>query len=217
MAPTHVVRRGECLATIARRYGVSDWRTIYDHAENADYRERRPDPNVIYPGDRLFVPEPERRTETGSTGREHRFRLKGDAVYLRLQLRDRWGGPLAGRTYELDVGSHRSRGETDADGRLEERIAVEAAEGHLTVWVGGDRLPPHHFRVRLGDLDPETEVSGVQGRLQNLGFATGPIDGRPGPKTADALRAFQAHRALPVTGEIDDATRAALKQQHLDT
>ncbi len=51
----------------------------------------------------------------------------------------------------------------------------------------------------------------AQSRLTAHGFPCGPIDGVIGSGTRAALRAFQATRALPITGQADDATVAALK------
>jgi peptidoglycan hydrolase-like protein with peptidoglycan-binding domain len=57
------------------------------------------------------------------------------------------------------------------------------------------------------------EVSGIQGRLCNLGFACGPVDGKLGPRTRGALRRFQSDRNLSVSGQADNATRDRLKQE----
>jgi lipoprotein-anchoring transpeptidase ErfK/SrfK len=46
--------------------------------------------------------------------------------------------------------------------------------------------------------------------LDRAGFAPGVIDGRTGMSFAQAVKGFQTSRGLSVTGEIDDATRAAL-------
>ncbi len=46
--------------------------------------------------------------------------------------------------------------------------------------------------------------------LDRAGFSPGIIDGGMGPKTQTALKAFQAFSKLPVTGNPDAATRAAL-------
>ncbi len=50
----------------------------------------------------------------------------------------------------------------------------------------------------------------VQGRLKELGHDPGPVDGRLGPQTQAALKAFQTDYGLAATGEIDAETRAAL-------
>lgn len=54
---THTVRAGENLTVIAKKYGYPDWRTIYNDPKNADFRRKRPNPNLILPGDLLFIPD----------------------------------------------------------------------------------------------------------------------------------------------------------------
>jgi peptidoglycan hydrolase-like protein with peptidoglycan-binding domain len=73
---------------------------------------------------------------------------------------------------------------------------------------------PEHFQLRLGSLDPITEISGIQARLRNIGIDCGPVDGRLGPKTREALISFQKANQLQPTGEPDEATRARLKEAH---
>ncbi|HEY3244343.1 MAG TPA: L,D-transpeptidase [Phycisphaerae bacterium] len=46
--------------------------------------------------------------------------------------------------------------------------------------------------------------------LEQVGFSAGLIDGRIGPKLTRATREFQRVRGLPVTGQLDPATRSAL-------
>ena len=57
MATTHIVKRGENLPMIAKKYGFHDWKTIYDHPNNREFRKKRPNPNLILPGDQLFIPD----------------------------------------------------------------------------------------------------------------------------------------------------------------
>ena len=55
------------------------------------------------------------------------------------------------------------------------------------------------------------EVRAVQQRLADLGYPeVGNVDGIWGSRTIGAVSAFQAHEGLPVSGDYDDATRAAL-------
>ena len=50
----------------------------------------------------------------------------------------------------------------------------------------------------------------VQFLLNQSGYEAGAMDGRPGPMTRAALEEFQADQCLPVTGEMDASTAAAL-------
>jgi len=50
----------------------------------------------------------------------------------------------------------------------------------------------------------------AQRKLSQLGFDVGTPDGKAGPRTRNALRAFQASRQLPQTGQLDAATQAEL-------
>jgi hypothetical protein len=53
----------------------------------------------------------------------------------------------------------------------------------------------------------------VQAALAWRGFYSGRIDGVMGPETRSAIRSFQAHQGLPVTGEIDNRLIDALQQR----
>lgn len=52
--------------------------------------------------------------------------------------------------------------------------------------------------------------------LAALGYDPGQADGVLGPRTSDALRAFQREHGLPSSGFPDRATRAALFEQYMD-
>ena len=50
----------------------------------------------------------------------------------------------------------------------------------------------------------------VQVELMRLGYYKGKIDGKMGPGTKEALRAFQRAEGLAVTGVMDNVTLAKL-------
>ena len=211
MATLHVVKQGECLSSIARQYGLKEWRKIYDHPDNANLRQRRPNPHLLSPGDRIHVPEREERVEAATDNQRHRFRLKTLPVHFRIRLTNRWGQPFSQSRYQLDLGSSVLEGSTDDDGRIERSIPPEAEQVTLSLWLGSgdgetDGPPSYCWRLRLGYLDPVEELSGIQGRLRNLGYDPGPIDGVLGPKTARALFLFQIEDQIPATGQVSRAT-----------
>ena len=63
--------------------------------------------------------------------------------------------------------------------------------------------------ARIADSEPRPQMQ-LQVALDQQGFGPGIIDGKEGLSTANALKGFQEANSLPVTGELDDATRAAL-------
>lgn len=74
---------------------------------------------------------------------------------------------------------------------------------------------PEHTEEAREIVALDSDASGervrtVQERLSELGFGPGPLDGIQGRRTADAVEALQHHAGLPVTGEVDAATVAAL-------
>ena len=54
-------------------------------------------------------------------------------------------------------------------------------------------------------LTPD-EIKQAQESLKTEGFPPGSIDGRLGPRTRQAIRAYQARAGLPPTGALDAAT-----------
>lgn len=211
----HIVRQGECLASLARRYGFADWRVIYDAPENAAFRQKRPDPNVILPGDTLFIPERRAKAVDSPDAQAHRFRSKGKTTLLRLKVRDEADQPLAGKPYRLRAGTAEIEGTTDGDGLVEQPIPADAESGELTVWLDGqDRREEASWPLDIGHLDPVEELAGAQARLNNLGFDAGPVDGVDGARTRAAVAEFQDRHGLTVDGICGPQTQAKLKSVH---
>jgi peptidoglycan hydrolase-like protein with peptidoglycan-binding domain len=57
----------------------------------------------------------------------------------------------------------------------------------------------------------QDDIRQAQERPQELGYYDGAIDGIYGPKTAEAMRAYQQAQGLPVTGTLDQETAQALQ------
>jgi N-acetylmuramoyl-L-alanine amidase len=163
----------------------------------------------LYPGDVLFIPDLEQKYRTGATDTRHRFRLVRPNVMLRVKLLDKLGRPYKYRKYRVDVAGKQLFGHTISKGLVQERIPADATDGMLHLWLADEKAEhaTTTMPLRIGYLDPVDEVTGVQARLNHLGFDCGAVDGIPGPKTASALAAFQKSAGLKETGEIDGPTR----------
>lgn len=217
MSTIHVVKQGDCLYRIARQYGFSDWRTIYDHPDNEGFRTKRPDPNVIYPGDEIHIPDPELKELELPTTAKHTLRIKRPRVMLRVELRDEDDEPLAGKEFELRFRDSVYEGTTDGDGILEQRVSLSEEIGELTVWSSDDREAERYvWHVRVGHLDPVQELDGVRQRLNNLGFYCEARGDQIDQSLRLAVKGFQRIAGLEPSGELDDATRDKLVELHGD-
>jgi hypothetical protein len=206
--PDHTVVPGDCLSSIADRYGFF-WETLWNDPANAALRARR-NPNTLLPGDVVHIPEKKVREYARPTGARHTFHVKGVPVKLKMQLlRD--DKPRANEPFRLSIDGAVSLGATDGEGRIAVNIPPGALRGQLRV---GDGDRAETYDLALGHLDPVEDLRGVQARLNNLGFACGSPSGTLDDATRTALGAFQARAGLPPTGEPDDATRDRLRRAH---
>jgi hypothetical protein len=201
------VSQGECMSSIAAAHGLT-WKAIWNHPANRELKELRKNPNVLLPGDRVFIPEKEIGWYSGQTEKRHEFVRKGVPSKLRLRLMLE-GKPRSQEKYTLKVGALEFSGTTDSEGILEQSIPPDATRGILVVGDGQEIFP-----LSLGHLDPIDELTGVQARLRNLGFGPSEITGEPDSETSEAIIAFQKNYGLDETGTVDDKTRARLQEIH---
>ncbi len=57
MSITYIVKTGDTLTSIAKKFNRPSWQELYNHPENADFRRRRPNPNKIFTGDAIQIPD----------------------------------------------------------------------------------------------------------------------------------------------------------------
>lgn len=205
----HDVAQGESVESLAAAVGHLP-KTVWEAPENASLKDQREDMHVLMPGDRLFLPALKTRTFDVPTGTEKKFKVTRPPSRLRIQLvRD--GQPRANTPFVLIVDGASLPGDTDGQGLVDVPISPRAGAATLVVGTEDDQVT---YELSLRGLDPITEVSGVQGRLGNLGYDVGEPDGDLGPRTMAALAAFQQDEGLEANGKLDDATRDKLKQRH---
>ncbi len=222
MPQIHTVRQGETLSEIAFRFGYANAEELYRHPDNADLRNKRPNPNVLHPGDEVVLPDHRMRKESAGAGKKHQFRRGAPQKLLKLKLHDhRQPDKFKNVAYTLqvtsDVGTSELSGKLDGEGVLNQQVHVSAKEGVLKLdfpTQSADADNAWSLRILIDHLDPVEEVTGCQARLANLGYDCGALDGDEGPRTKAALQDFQARHGLDITGEVDDKTLAALVADH---
>ena len=214
MPTTHTVAQGETLTRIAKQYGLSSWKTIYNHPDNADFRALRSNPDIIYPGDTIAVPEPEQKPRRFHTNKKVVFRIPSEKEFFRLTLQNKSGQPLPDTKVSLTIAGTLHELTSDANGLIEVELPNgDESDGTIEVFTDKDsESPSHSFELQLGSLDPVETLSGVQARCNALGFNCGVADGIMGSKTRSGVKAFQASQALDVDGVPGPKTKAKLKE-----
>lgn len=91
----------------------------------------------------------------------------------------------------------------DDAGKQSYSVAVRIGDGEIAQFT---RLEPKPAPPAPEQVD----VAALQRWLLERGYRPGPVDGRFGVRTANALRRFQSHNNLRATGQVDDYTLKAL-------
>lgn len=209
--PPYRVIPGDCLASIAERFGFSEPMIIYNHPDNAALRRARPDPNVLLAGDEVIVPERTPRVLELATEQRHRFVVKRPLTFLRLRLEEADGTPRSGLPYEVTFLNKTVKGVTTAAGVIEQPIPRDLTLAVVSVGKGKNR---ETFNVGLGFVDPVTSASGLRQRLANLGLLR-PLDGVSDDLALRfAIHSFQLREGLEPAGGPDTATLNKLVEVH---
>jgi N-acetylmuramoyl-L-alanine amidase len=214
MAGNYTVQQGDHLARIAKTFGFSDWQMIWKHPNNADLKNKRNNPNVLYPGDVVYIPDRQSRQESCGTDNKHGFVKKASDLKLRLTLHDQYEQPIANASCNLILGAKSDPVTTDGSGKIEVAIQPDDHEGVLIIQSPETPFNNTPIPFRIGDLDPVLETSGQVARLNNLGYFAGDL-GQPDPVTFEsAVEEFQCDNNLTIDGICGPATQAKLKQVH---
>ena len=214
MAANHVVAQGEHLSAIISEYGFHDYTIVWDHPNNAQLKAQRENPNVLLPGDSVYIPDKEQKQEPGSTSARHKFQVKQQKLMLRLVLEDIYEKPIANASCVLTVDQRQFQLTSDGKGKIEHEIPADAQSCTLT--IGGDQTPygGETLTVQIGHLDPIDSLSGQRARLNNLGYAAGASEDPSDPMFLSAVEQFQCDQKITVDGKIGPATQAKLKSVH---
>ena len=135
-----------------------------------------------------------------------------ETTTLDLVMTDAKDEPYANKQYVMIVDGVRYAGETGGDGSVSQDIPKDAASASLQLWTDEYPQGPRRvFELQVGGLETADTLDGARERLKNLGYAPGTGDDMDNT-TRDALEKFQQDRDLDPTGDLDEATIAALNE-----
>ncbi len=205
----YVVTENDCMSSIAERFGFT-WERIWNDIQNEDLKRERENPMVLHPGDRVTIPEKQRKEESGATEMMHRFRRLGQPAKLRLRFLDE-GEPRANVPCRIRIDMDWKEDNTDDDGLLEITIPRGATSGWVQVGEGDQAV---RYDLELGRLEPHYTIKGVQQRLKNLGHYDGQVDGKAGPCTDEALSKFGSLHDISMDNTDREALYELIRDDH---
>jgi len=195
------VRKGDCVTNISEKNGFF-WNTVWSAPENSDLKKLRKDPNALLAGDKIVIPDKQKKLIDGSTNQTHKFVKKGIPAKMKIRLLIE-EDPIANSPYSMTIDKEFwSEGKTDSNGYINIPIPPKSEQCEVKVGPWDDQ---HIFAFQFGSLDPIDTDDGVLKRLFNLGYEVE-------DEHETAVRAFQQDQGLDVTGIIDQATRDSVKK-----
>ena len=72
----YIVKQSDCISSIAFKYGFFP-DTIWNDSKNSKLKQDRKDPNVLLPGDEVYIRDKEEKEESCASEERHSFRKKG--------------------------------------------------------------------------------------------------------------------------------------------
>lgn len=209
----YIVRQGDYLAKIAFEQGF-DADEVWKHEKNKDLRESGRTPEVLCPGDQLFIAAQRSRSVAVALRSSNQFSAQVPIERVVVCFGDT-ETRVANEPFTAVGNGYRALGTTDGDGTATLNVPSTVRE----VALAFDKI---ELRVVLlvGHLDPGVEESGQEQRLANLGFGGASSDTHAveaalsvGPNEP-AISAFQVFAGLPVSGKMDEATAKALVREY---
>ncbi len=210
----HEVTQGEHLSSIAAQYGFPDYTKVWNHPGNAELKELRKNPNVLFDGDVLFIPDKEQKQESGATTQRHTYEISMSQLMLNLVLEDSYEKPIAGAPVYLTLGEKVCNMTSDANGKVQQVIPMDVQQCNLLIKSDATAYSDEFFNVMVGYLDPIDTLSGQSARLNNLGYFAGTPNDANDPDFQSAVQEFQCDHNLTVDGDPGPVTQSKLKQVH---
>jgi hypothetical protein len=214
MSTRHVVEQGEYLSQIAFEAGFRNYEAVWNDAANADLKKKRQNPNVLFPGDVVVIPDRKTREESVATDQRHRFKVTIPKLKLRIRLIGLDSKPAADVEVDITIDGNVTPVTTPGDGMIEQLLSPIARGGSIRFKDERTAFKQQiAIEVKVGHLDPVEEESGQRGRLNALGYEAGdPAKSGDGSlEFRSAVEEFQCDHASKVDGVVGPLTRKKLQ------
>jgi hypothetical protein len=216
----YVIRQGDFLLKLAVRFGF-DAEEVWNDPKNDDLRQVRKNPNILHPGDILYIPaKPAPSGLDVLAGTVNGYTAVVPRTEVKLMLR---AGKKRFLSQPCTVEGMKTEKPLKTDGEGNLTLSVPVSVKELVVCVVDREAakapkaahvdPTVRFRILLGHMDPVEERSGLRARLTHLGYYV-PMQEDEEAELREAVLAFQCAAGLPLTGEPDEVLHAALVKAH---
>src|SRR4051794_26107477 len=96
----YFVRQGDYLTKLAHRMGF-DEEEVWSHPKNQELAAQRPDREVLFPGDILFVPEPKENRLPLAQSTTNKYVATVRKVHVVVLFQEADGSPIANEPYTI--------------------------------------------------------------------------------------------------------------------
>jgi hypothetical protein len=155
------------LLQLAYKFGF-EADTIWNDEKNSALRQLRQNPNILLPGDVLYIPEQaykEPAAKDLATGQTNSFTADAPTVTLTCKFVGAETTTFASRAYTVKDLDQLTGLTTDGDGVATFKVPVTLPTATIVFTDTGDS-----FALNVGAMDPINTLPGTFKRLQNLGY-----------------------------------------------
>lgn len=181
MAKKYTCKSVDHICSIAFSKKFRNWKTIWDDKANKALKRKRGNPNLLFKGDKIILPQSDKKKESKKTDKLHSFEVSNLTPSLNLRILNIDFTPLKKAKYELTIKGvdEPKRGKTDDKGEIKiEKMPPSTKEAVLVVTVppqkikdegaqGGDEVlrskvevkgdVPLTWKLKIGGLNPIRE------------------------------------------------------------
>jgi LysM repeat protein len=175
MPTNYKVEQGDYLSRIARKYGFADYNVIWNDPRNAQLKQKRKSPNVLFPGDVLIIPDKASKQVDRAISQSHVFVVPSATVLLLIVLKDLDFKPLSDIDCALNFNNKTTPATADASGLVQATVDVTKSHAGTLVLRNPEQAINVRAGILVGNLNPVTMPSGQMARLNNLGYFGGKL------------------------------------------